>query len=595
MKRLLTTLLLILCLCQFTLSAKKNVTTGPEKATLFTYQNCERTPLFSGHRGLQPFGPENSFPSFLAAAQKGLWAIETDFRLTKDHKVVCIHDATLERTTTGTGKVRDYTLKQIKELLIKPVNSSKGIKVLYDYSKFSPEQLRIPTMEEYFQICRRYGCVAFIELKEDDGIIDQMIENIKKYQMEGRCIISSSKMELLKAYRKKGNEFIHLIFAKPEDIDVMASMKNAGVAFNIKKLGVPVEGMEYHGRKLESVQQVVDLCHSLELRVCFRAVDNLAKAQKSIEIMTDYMPTNCMWEMRDSHLEYQGERIDLRKNIFSSSVFMKKSGYTKSQQGMDIYNDYIFILQNEGRCLVYDYRTRSSKPIGDFLLRSASKDNHSNCANFGIEKVEGASFPLLYVTVGKYRVPIEWTCHVESITLKDGAFSSELVQKIHLDASRWEEKGYKAIFGCPAWMIDRERKNIWIFSAKKRTLLKTTGDPSTNMYIATKFRLPKLSEGSEITLTADDILDQVTFPFDAYVTQAGCMRDGKIYYCFGFTRSKHPETPSKLRVYDTDTGKICSSIELEEVIAEEMEDISIYNEKMYINTNSPKLYEFSFR
>lgn len=594
MKRLLTTLLLILCLSQLLAAGRKNSMTDAPKAALFAYQNSERTPLFSGHRGLQPFGPENSFPSFLAAARRGLWAIETDFRLTKDGHAVCIHDATLDRTTTGSGKVRDYTLAQIKEFQIKPVNSPKGIKTLYDYSKFTKEQLRIPTMEEYFQICRRYGCVAFIELKEDDGIIDLLIENIKKYQMEGRCVISSSKMNLLKAYRKKGNEYIHLIFAKTQDIDTLVAMKNAGLAFNIKKLGAPIEGMEYHGKKLETVQQIVDLCHSLGLRVCFRAVDNLAKAQKSIEIMTDYMPTNCMWEMKDSNLGYTGEPIDLRENTFSSSIFLKKSGYTKSQQGMDISDDYIFIMQNEGRCLVYDYRTRDAKPVGEFSLESASKDNHANCANFGVEKAEGGSFPLLYVTVGKYHVPIEWTCHVESITLKDGVFSSKLVQKIHLDASHWQEKGYKAIFGCPAWMIDRERKNIWIFSALKRTLLKTTGDPATNKYIATKFRLPKLQEGKEITLTADDILDQVTFPFDAYVTQAGCMRDGKIYYSFGFKRSKHPETPSKLRVYDTDTGRICSSIELEEVIEEEMEDISIYKGKMYINTNSPKLYEFVF-
>ena len=66
--------------------------------------NTIKNPRFSAHRGSQAYGPENSIIAFEAAGRLGVWAIETDFRITRDSQVVCMHDATLERTTTGQGK-----------------------------------------------------------------------------------------------------------------------------------------------------------------------------------------------------------------------------------------------------------------------------------------------------------------------------------------------------------------------------------------------------------------------------------------------------------------------------------------------------------
>lgn len=577
----------ILLLCPA--SAAKKIQESPR---LFPSNNSVQTPLFIGHRGLQPFGPENSLPAFLAAGEHGIWAIETDFRMTRDGVAVCIHDAALDRTTTGTGNVIDHTFDELKSLKIKEVNS-KGAEKLYDYASFTDHELRIPTMEEYFAICRRYGCVAFVELKEDGGVIEQMNRCIRKYQMEGRTVVSSSKMELLKAYRRTGDEYIHLIFGKTENIDELLKMGNAGIAFNIKTLSETLD-LQYRDRHITSTAQLVALCHELGLRVCFRAVDNMAKASKCLEIMTDYMPTNTMWELKGKHYPYTGQKIDLEEKKFGLSLFLTKTKEKESHQGMDIASDCIFILENGGGCSVYDFNSRSSKPIAHFSLGSAHKDNHSNMANFGVETKPGASFPLLYVTVGKYNVPMEYDCHVESITRKGDSFSSELVQTITLDPSGFSDAGLSTFFGCPAWLVDRERGFLWVFSAVKRTLMRTTGDPKTNRYIATKFRIPKLSEGDLVTLTAADVLDQKSFEFDVFVTQGGCMRDGKIYYSFGFTLKKHPETPAQIRVFDTDTGLISSRIDLNGIIPEEMEDLSIYRGRMFANTNSKKLYVLDF-
>ena len=70
----------------------------------------------SGHRGWFDKCPENTIESFQAALDLGVDQIETDIRVTKDGELVLMHDATVDRTTDGTGKVIDYTLAELKQL-----------------------------------------------------------------------------------------------------------------------------------------------------------------------------------------------------------------------------------------------------------------------------------------------------------------------------------------------------------------------------------------------------------------------------------------------------------------------------------------------
>ena len=263
---------------------------NPSEHTVFE-KNSEYNPMFISHRGLQSMGPENSFPAFKAAAERGAWAIETDFRMTADGHVVCIHDKTLDRTTDGNGPVADKTLAEIKSLKVLPVNT-KTVNKLYDYSKFTENELKVPTMDEYFEICNSNGCVAFVELKEDKGVIEAMIKAIEKYGMQDRCVISSGNLALLEAYRAAGGkELIHLIFAKPEQLRRVQELGNASVSFKYSDLSAEVD-LNIEGVRIKSFSQLVDHMHALGIRICFRAADTQEDALKMIEYGTDYMPSN---------------------------------------------------------------------------------------------------------------------------------------------------------------------------------------------------------------------------------------------------------------------------------------------------------------
>jgi len=97
-----------------------------------------RTPArgICAHRGANDTHPENTLAAFREAIRLGVHMIEFDVALTKDGQLVLMHDATVDRTTDGSGRVSDLTLGQLKSL---DAGSWKG-------QEFKGE--RIPTLDE---------------------------------------------------------------------------------------------------------------------------------------------------------------------------------------------------------------------------------------------------------------------------------------------------------------------------------------------------------------------------------------------------------------------------------------------------------------
>jgi len=69
-----------------------------------------------GHRGAPAYEPENTLASIRLALQMGVAAVEVDVQLTRDGELAVIHDDTVDRTTNGRGRVRDYSLADLQRL-----------------------------------------------------------------------------------------------------------------------------------------------------------------------------------------------------------------------------------------------------------------------------------------------------------------------------------------------------------------------------------------------------------------------------------------------------------------------------------------------
>lgn len=97
-----------------------------------------------GHRGAKAYVAENTLASIAKALELGADAIEVDVHCCKSGEVVVIHDTTVNRTTIGSGSVRNKTLGDLKLL--------------------SSDQYSIPTLQEVLLFCEG-KCSLHIELK----------------------------------------------------------------------------------------------------------------------------------------------------------------------------------------------------------------------------------------------------------------------------------------------------------------------------------------------------------------------------------------------------------------------------------------------
>ena len=73
-------------------------------------------PFVVAHRGASADRPEHTLAAYQLALDEGADGVECDVRLTKDGHLVCVHDRSLDRTSTGTGLVSEVTLAELREL-----------------------------------------------------------------------------------------------------------------------------------------------------------------------------------------------------------------------------------------------------------------------------------------------------------------------------------------------------------------------------------------------------------------------------------------------------------------------------------------------
>lgn len=134
--------------------------------------------LAIAHRGFSSAAPENTLAAFRKAIELKPEMMECDVRQSKDGRIVVIHDAKLDRTTSGTGPVGEKTLAELKEL-------DAGS---WFSAEFAGE--RIPTLEELLDLVKGSGVKLIIEIKEA-GLEDAVVALIQQKDMRDEAIIGS--------------------------------------------------------------------------------------------------------------------------------------------------------------------------------------------------------------------------------------------------------------------------------------------------------------------------------------------------------------------------------------------------------------------
>lgn len=133
-----------------------------------------------GHRGASGSYPENTLLAFERALEQGADALELDVRLSRDGAVVVIHDATVDRTTDGTGRVRDRTLSEVRAL---------------DAGGGQP----IPTLDEVLE--RFPETPLIVELKET-AVAAAAQRCLDRHRATGRVLVGSFEPGALRPFGK---------------------------------------------------------------------------------------------------------------------------------------------------------------------------------------------------------------------------------------------------------------------------------------------------------------------------------------------------------------------------------------------------------
>ena len=228
-------------------------------------------PFFIAHRGCQSLAPENTIPSFTCAARLGLQAIETDVRLSADGLLVCSHDDSLKRMFGLKQKVSATPYAELKKLV--PVKGN-GL------DTWPKELLRIPTFGDYLDVCERYDAVPFIETKGDVAVVKPVLDEVRRRGLARVAVLSSVQFDHVREARKCDKEsFIHHIFSKPEQLDELAAMGNAGLSYNYKDLSAVPDGL-------------VAGVHAKGVKMCLRAGDTPEAVARMVALGLDYIPTN---------------------------------------------------------------------------------------------------------------------------------------------------------------------------------------------------------------------------------------------------------------------------------------------------------------
>lgn len=154
----------------------------------------------AGHRGHAALFPENTLPAFESAMKLPIDMVEFDLHMTLDKEIIVMHDPSLNRTTNGSGPIREHTLGEIKRL---------------DAGAWKGEGFKgvaVPTFSELLELAKsRPDMFLNVELKDypaqDEAwaqeSADRAISLIWRYGVEARCIINSFSASLLEYVDEK--------------------------------------------------------------------------------------------------------------------------------------------------------------------------------------------------------------------------------------------------------------------------------------------------------------------------------------------------------------------------------------------------------
>ena len=222
-------------------------------------------PLLLAHRGTSVLAPENTFTAFDLGLASQADVLEIDIRISRDQEVIVIHDARVDRTTDGSGKVLDYPLTRLKKLDAGYRHRNP------DGQIFRGNRLRLPTLLELYEAYP--DVIVNIDIKDKTfSAARLLIKVIERAGAEQRTVVASFHGRVLKYFRQIAPHIatsatfmeVSRLYFSALNVD-RSKVRRPAVALQIPR--------HYKGLRLDS-QKFIDKIHTNGLLANFWTVND---------------------------------------------------------------------------------------------------------------------------------------------------------------------------------------------------------------------------------------------------------------------------------------------------------------------------------
>ncbi len=250
------------------------------------FKQGDARPLVIAHRGGSGLWPENTLYAFERAAAMGVDVIELDVRATADGALVVMHDATVDRTTGGSGRVGEMTLGELKRL-------DAGYRWSPDGGSTFPLRgggVTVPTLEEVFAALPRMRFV--IEPKQGTPApVKALCRVIDEHATAERVVVGSFSQEILDEFRRECPAVA--TSAGPLEVSKFLALHKTGLSGVYSPAMQALQVPEYAGGTRVLTEDFIAAAHERNLEVHAWTVNEAATMKALLEmgvdgIMTDY-------------------------------------------------------------------------------------------------------------------------------------------------------------------------------------------------------------------------------------------------------------------------------------------------------------------
>ena len=228
-------------------------------------------PLMVAHRGVSGLETENTCAAFVAAGNRSYHGIETDVHITADGKYVAFHDDETRRMAAEDVIIEKTDFATLRSMILRQKDGN-----------FGRTDLRIPTMQEYIEICKQYEKIAVLELKN----------HFRKEEVFEICDIIE-KIGYLHSVIFISFDFENLVYVKEiypnQPVQFLTGSCDRQLAQRLAAYGMDLD-IYFEGFDRETAER----CHRYGIKVNCWTVDRLEDAARLAELGAAYITSNIL-------------------------------------------------------------------------------------------------------------------------------------------------------------------------------------------------------------------------------------------------------------------------------------------------------------